>query len=148
MWRETTIEAGAKNVWQCGIRATEDHQRQVGTDSSAIFSRLGAKVEGDRLCGPWLTLIEGEGDGARCLIMSGTVADDWPDENGSHWDKVETCTWYVLFSVWVIRNTPVGTEYIHLNSTGKDRNKPFEGPSRIDLHETRAVSGEYDQSQK
>lgn len=37
---------------------------------SAIFSRVAAKVEGDRPCGPWLTLIEGEGDGVGCLIMS------------------------------------------------------------------------------
>lgn len=123
MWRETTIEAGAKNVWQCGIRATEDHQRQVGTDSSAIFSRLGAKVEGDRLCGPWLTLIEGEGDGARCLIMSGPVADDWPDENGSHWDKVETCKWYVLLSVLAIRNTYTRLYRVHKSELDRQRQK-------------------------
>jgi hypothetical protein len=63
--------SGCKNVWPCWIRLTEHHQRQAGTLWSAIISRVGAKMEGDRLGGPWLTLIEGEGDGDGCLIMSG-----------------------------------------------------------------------------
>lgn len=49
------------------------HQRQAGTLWSAIISRVGAKMEGDRLGGPWLTLIEGERDGDGCLIMSGQL---------------------------------------------------------------------------
>lgn len=57
MWRERTI-VGMQSEQQ------SNHQRQAGTVWSAISSRVAAKMEGDRLCGPWLTLIEGEGDGA------------------------------------------------------------------------------------
>jgi hypothetical protein len=65
MWRERTIMGVQIMCGRVGIEQQQsNHQRQAGTVWSAISSRVAAKMEGDRLCGPWLTLIEGEGDGA------------------------------------------------------------------------------------